>query len=145
MGKQNQVGKETEKSVSSIFRQGGYWVYNCPKSSSGSQPFDLIAIKGSKENPQLCLVWLIDGKHVRENEVSFKLERIEPNQWASMRYASDFANINVDFIGFVIRFERTGEFYWLPYENALELVKENKKSVNLSDLSTLEEAIVCTR
>ena len=140
MGEQIKIGNTTEKTVSSIFRNNGYWVYNCPKSSTGAQPFDLIAIKGTKTRP-LCLVWLIDGKHVRVNDVSFTLDRIEPNQWASMQYANEFAGVWIDSIGFVIKFERTGEFYWLPYKKALELLKEGKKSINLSELVLLEEVL----
>ena len=131
------LGNKTEKTASSIFREKGYWVYNCPKSSSGSQPFDLIAIKGGWEYK----VWFIDGKHVRKDEVSFTLNRIEPNQWASMEYANQFAQIRSETLGFVIQFERTGEFYWLPYETALDMKNNGVKSINLSKLQLLEEVI----
>lgn len=131
------VGNKTEKTASSIFREHGYWVYNCPKSQTGSQPFDLIAIRGGDN----YIVWFVDGKHVRPNDASFKLERIEPNQWASMEYAHGFAKVNVHNMGFAIQFERTGEFYWLSYENALELVKNNEKSINLNKLRLLEEVL----
>lgn len=132
------IGNKTEKTVSSVFREKGYWVYNCPKSSTGAQPFDLIAIRGCD-----CghIVWFVDGKHVRENEVSFKLERIEPNQIISMEYARDFAKINVANMGFAIEFERTNNFYWLSYEMALECLKNNEKSVNLNRLTLLEEVL----
>ena len=131
------IGNKTEKTASSILRERGYWVYNCPKTSSGSQPFDLIAIKGGKQ----YLVWLIDGKHVRSNEVSFVLNRIEPNQWASMNYAINFAHINPETVGFVIEFERTGEFYWLPYTKTLNMKENGLKSVNLKELKTFEETL----
>ena len=131
------IGNKTERTVSSIFRENGYWVYNCPKSQSGSQPFDLIAIRGGNN----YLVWFVDGKHVRQNEVSFKLERIEPNQLASMEYASQFAKLNANNMGFAIQFERTGVFYWLSYESALELLKNEEKSVNLNKLRLLEEVL----
>ena len=131
------VGNKTEKTVSGIFRENGYWVYNCPKSQSGAQPFDLIAIKGGDH----YLVWFIDGKHVRAHEVSFKLERIEPNQLASMAYASGFAKVKTENMGFAIEFERTNEFYWLPYEDALKLLNNNEKSINLINLKTLEEVL----
>ena len=131
------IGTKTEKSVSNILREHGYWIYNCPKSQTGSQPFDLIAFKGGQQ----YLIWLIDGKHVRINEVSFRLDRIEPNQWASMRYAIEFAKLNPNTIGFVIEFERTGTFYWLSYQQALELVKSNRSSVNLAKLKHFEEVL----
>lgn len=134
------IGNKTEKTASSIFREQGYWVYNCPKSASGSQPFDLIAIKGGKE----YIVWFVDGKHVRKNEVSFTLDRIEPNQWASMEYANGFAKVDTENMGFVINFERTGEFYWLSYKDALELLKNGSKSINLNKLRLLGE-VLCTQ
>lgn len=131
------IGNKTEKTTSSIFRENGYWVYNCPKSQSGSQPFDLIAIKGGIN----YIVWFVDGKHVREKEASFKLDRIEPNQWSSMEYASGFAKVNVENMGFAIEFERTNEFYWLSYKDALEMLKSNIKSINLNKLRLLEEVL----
>lgn len=131
------IGNETEKTVSGLFREKGYWVYNCPKSQSGSQPFDLIAIRGGQE----YMVWFVDGKHVRENEVSFTLNRIEPNQWASMQYASDFAKINTENIGFAINFERTNTFYWLSYKEALNALNNGEKSINLIRLKKLEDTI----
>ena len=131
------IGNKTEKTASSIFREKGYWVYNCPKSQTGAQPFDLIAIKGGTN----YIVWFADGKHVRKNEVSFPLDRIEPNQWASMEYANGFAKVNVENMGFVIHFERTGVFYWLSYKDALEMVKNDIKSVNLNKLRLLEEVL----
>ena len=131
------IGNKTEKNASSIFRDKGYWVYNCPKSQTGSQPFDLIAIKGGDN----YIVWFVDGKHVRQNEVSFPISRIEPNQWSSMQYASGFAKVNVENMGFVIQFERTEVFYWLSYKDALNLLKNNEKSINLNKLRLLEEVL----
>lgn len=131
------IGNKTEKTVSSIFRENGYWVYNCPKAQTGAQPFDLIAIRGGDN----YIVWFVDGKHVRQNEISFRLDRIEPNQLASMEYASGFAKVKTENMGFAIQFERTNEFYWLPYENALECLKNNEKSINLIRLKTLEEVL----
>ena len=131
------IGNKTEKNASSIFRDKGYWVYNCPKSQTGSQPFDLIAIKGGEN----YIVWFVDGEHVRQNEVSFPISRIEPNQWASMQYASGFAKVNVENMGFVIQFERTEVFYWLSYKDALNLLKNNEKSINLNKLRLLEEVL----
>lgn len=133
------IGNKTEKTVSSILRDNGYWVYNCPRSNVGAQPIDLIAIKGGEK----VVAWFIDGKHVRSDEVSFPLKRIEPNQWASLKYINEFAKINIDTLGFAIEFERTGEFYWLPYKTTLELSKNNEKSINLSKLKLFEEVLKC--
>ena len=131
------IGTETEKTISGIFRERGYWVYNCPKSSVGSQPVDLIAIKREIQ----YLVWLVDGKHVREQDASFKLDRIEDNQWISLQYAHDYANIKIENLGFVIEFERTNTFYWLGYQQAIELRDNKIKSINLSNLRLFEEVL----
>ena len=131
------IGNKTEKTVSSIFRSRGYWVYNCPKSSTGAQPVDLIAIKGGES----YIVWLVDGKHVRESDASFKLDRIEDNQWISLQYARDYANIKTENLGFVIEFERTNTFYWLPLETALKMRENNEKSINLNKLDLFERIL----
>lgn len=131
------IGTKTEKTISSLFREHGYWVYNCPKSSTGAQPVDIIAVKREIQ----YIVWLVDGKHTREQDASFKIDRIEDNQWISLRYARDFANMKTENLGFVIQFEKTKEFYWLSYEEALEL-KENKiPSINLNKLRLFEEVL----
>lgn len=133
------IGNKTEKTISSILRGKGYWVYNCPRSSSGSQPVDFIAIKKNNSNMYVC--WLIDGKHVRENEVSFAFSRIEPNQISSLMYANGFSHIDKNNLGFAIEFERTGLFYWLPFGTYLEKAEKGQKSVNLKDLELLEEEL----
>lgn len=135
-----QIGNNTERTISSIFRQYGYWVYNCPRSNSGSQPVDFIAIKRNKaSNVYLC--YLVDGKHVSTGKVSFTFDRIEPNQIASMTYMSGFSNIDTDRLGFVIEFDRTNTFYWFSFTKYLEMSKEGKKSVNLADLDLFEKEI----
>ena len=135
------IGNKTEKSASSILRKKkGYWVYNCPKSSTGAQPVDLIAIKGVK-GTRLCKALFCDSKHVRTNEVSFPLSRIEPNQWSSLQFLNDFAQVHADNLGFIIEFERTGDYYWLPYIKAVEMAENGEKSINLNKLRLLEDML----
>ena len=129
-----QIGNKTERTISSILREHKYWVYNCPKSLSGSQPVDLIAINSKRS-------WLIDGKHVRINEVSFPLSRIEDNQLSTMDYAFGFAGMNKNYMGFAIEFDRTNEFYWLGYEEVLYMIDNNIKSIHLSKLKLFEEVL----
>lgn len=131
---QLKIGNKTEKDVVSILREHGYWVYRCAMKNNG-QPVDIIAIKGG----QKYHVWLIDGKHVTTNKVSFVFNRIEPNQITSLRYARDFAGI--ENTGFAIEFERTGEFYYLPFSKYEELAENGYKSVNLSELELFEEVL----
>ena len=133
---QLKVGNATEKFIAKTLKGYGYWVYNMPVKTSG-QPCDLVAVKG--EGNGYYKAWLIDAKHVRENEVSFPFSRIEPNQFASMNYALNFAKINN--VGFAIFFERDKHLYWLSYELVKQLQGEGAKSVNMAKLETLEEVL----
>lgn len=133
---QDKYGKATEKFVCKTLRKFGYWVYNIPKKTSG-QPCDIVAIKKNIT----YLVWLIDAKHIRNEEVSFTFNRIEPNQIAAMRYARDFSNIDACSLGFAIFFDRDKQLRWLPFEIYEKLVKDEVKSVNMNDLRLLSEVL----
>ncbi len=128
------IGSDCEKEVSSILRKHKYWVYRCPV-KTGGQPMDIIAAKTNK----ITYFWLIDAKHVREENPSFTLSRIEPNQWATMDFARNFAGLQN--LGFAIKFDRTGKIYWLSYDNALKLKNEDIKSINLSMLEEFEKEL----
>lgn len=128
--KQLQYGNRDEKLVIQVFRNKGYWAHNFAKSSSGSQPVDVIAIK---ENT--C--WLVDVKNV-ENGISFPISRVEPNQWACMDYARNFAKIQN--LGVVICFEREQlDPLLLEYDKLLELKNNGEKSIKMNELKRLEE------
>ena len=127
--KQLQVGNDAEKYVKEIFKKYGYWAYNTPKSKDGSQPVDIIAMKAN-------INWLVDVKHVREDEISFPFSRIEPNQLTCMDYAKNFANLKL--LGFVIVFERINKCVYLPYIRFLTLKEQGRKSVNANELYDLE-------
>lgn len=128
--KQLQVGNDAERYVKEIFKKYGYWAYNTPKAKDGSQPVDIIALKGHNN-------WLVDVKHVRGEDISFAFARIEANQLTCMDYAKNFAHLNC--LGFAIVFERLNKCMFLPYTDYLMLKSDNKKSVNASELNTLEE------
>lgn len=131
------IGSASEKSVSSLYRERGYWVYNCPKSLTGAQPVDLIAIK-KKEN---YIVWFADSKHLESSKASFTFDRIEPNQIASLTYLNNFAGVDVDTLGFVIDYDRTETYYWLPFEKYLEMNREGAKSVKMEELEEFEKEL----
>jgi len=130
MGEQIKIGTKSEKNLTELLRNFGFWVYNMPLKING-QPCDIIAIKGHNDN----VVFLIDSKHTAKKP-SFPFERIEPNQMAAMDYATNFAGIKN--VGFAIYFERDENWYWMPFEQYL---KSNKKSVNISELKLLEDMI----
>ena len=129
--KQIKIGTATEKFIAKTLKGLGYWVYNMPLKTSG-QPCDLVAIKGN-------IPWLIDGKHVRDDEVSFPFSRIEPNQLSSMAYAHQFAKIQN--IGFAIFFDRTKQLYWFSYQDLIKCQQLGMKSINMQNLELFEEVI----
>ncbi len=131
------IGNKVEVNVCDILRSHGYWAYNCPKSLTGAQPVDIIAYRGG----EVKMFWLIDAKHVRIQNPSFTLGRVEDNQIMSMTYAVQFAQVNPDGVGFVIYFERTEEFYWLPYIKVVEMLQSDQKSINLKNLILFEEVL----
>lgn len=131
ISKQMKNGNKSERDVGWLFQANGFWAHNFAKSQSGSQPVDLVAIRGND-----C--WLVDVKHVREEESSFPFSRIEPNQLTCFDYARNFAKIQN--LGFVICFERFDlKPLLLTYDKYLEMDKKGLKSVKMSDLEALEE------
>ena len=132
------IGNEAEKDVSSIFREKGFWCHVFARGNNGSQPVDLVAIRGKDNKNE---VYLADVKHVRTKEVSFDFKRIEPNQWSTLGFAYNFAHIDPKGLGFIVQFDRTGEFYWLPYLKALYLTEIGSKSVNLNVLEKFERVL----
>ena len=133
---QDKLGKATEKLVCKTLKKYGYWCYNIPKKTNG-QPCDIVAIKGKGQ--KIFLVWLIDAKHIRNEDVSFTFDRIEANQITSMSYARDFSNI--DNLGFAIFFDRDKQLHWLPFEIYEELAKSGVKSVNMHNLALFTEVL----
>ncbi len=131
---QIKLGTATEKFIAKTLKNYGYWVYNMPKKTNG-QPCDIVAIKGGNS----FLAWLIDGKHVRDEEVSFSFNRIEANQISSMNYAHNYAKINN--IGFCIFFDRDKQLRWFPFEKYLDMYNKGFKSVNMNDLELFTEVL----
>ena len=144
---QDKLGKATEKLVCKTFKKFGYWCYNIPKKTAG-QPCDIIAVKGLEGTvitstmvytTKTFLVWLVDAKHIRNEDVSFTFDRIEPNQITSMRYAHDFSKL--DNLGFAIFFDRDKQLRWLPFEEYERMVANGSKSVNMNNLELFTEVL----
>lgn len=144
---QDKLGKATEKLVCKTLKKYGYWAYNMPKKVNG-QPCDIIAVKGLEGTiitstmvytSKTFLVWLVDAKHIRKEDVSFTFDRIESNQITSMRYARDFSNI--DNLGFAIFFDRDKQLRWLWFEDYEKLAKSGIKSVNMHNLALFTEVL----
>ena len=130
--KQLELGNRDERLVAQIFKKHGYWSHIFAKSSSGSQPVDIVAIKHDS-----C--WLVDVKNVEEG-ISFPISRIEPNQWACFDYARNYAKIKN--LGIVICFKK-GDLrpLLIEYDKLIEMKEKGLKSIKMSVLKGLEEYI----
>lgn len=133
---QDRNGKGTEKFIAKTLKKHGYWAYNMPMKTTG-QPCDLVGIKGGKRT----IAWLIDGKHVEADKISFTFDRIEPNQSSSMAYATQFSKISTEYVGFAIFFERTKTLYWFSYGQFLKYSQLGYKSISLHELRPFEEVL----
>lgn len=129
------IGNKTEKNTVSIFRSHNYWVYNTPHKTNG-QPVDIICVRGCPD-----IVWLLDAKHLDSSSASFPFSRIEPNQETTLLYASEFAKLSKERLGFAIEWDRTKEVYFLSYRQYEEEKRNAKNSVKIEELPTLEERI----
>lgn len=137
--KSRENGKKGEAIGQALFRRNGYWVHLTGRSRSGSQPVDLVAIKGTNTE---TLAWLLDVKFVSIQKPSFGFEDIQPDQLTTLRYAREFANMEK--LGFLIVFERDLENpRFLSYDDYLNISKKGRKSVNMDSLEYMEETLKC--
>lgn len=131
----SKIGSTFEELAAQILNKHGYWAHIIQKSVYG-QPVDIVA---AKKRNGTDIIYLLDVKHVDKEKISFVLDRIEPNQFASMFYMKDFAGL--DRLGFAIYFERTDMWYWLPYEQAYELFINGTKSIKLTLMKKFEDIL----
>lgn len=132
MKKSIENGNRCEKEAQKLFRQFGFWAHILSKGNDGSQPVDIVAIRGSES-------WLVDSKSV-EREASFSFDEIRPNQWTSLGYAKDFAKIKN--LGFVIFFGRDFDNpRFLPYDMAVMLRNMGAKSVGIDQLEPFKSKL----
>lgn len=131
------IGNKCETDVCTLLRNKHYYVYHVPM-KNGGQPVDIIAAKRDKDSQ--ATVYLIDAKHVREGNVSFPLSRVEPNQLSTMRFAREWAGLKN--LGFAIKFDRDDSLRWLGYDKLLQLLKEEKKGINMEELDMFEKVLL---
>lgn len=124
------IGGRTEKDIARILSKKGYWVLIVPKSASGSQPVDIVAMKGSNNI-------LLDAKHLRKKDELFELSRIEPNQWSSMEFAKKYCELKN--LGFAIAYECDNSVRWLSYEIALSLKNRGRASISYKSLPLFDD------
>ena len=117
------TGREFEKWVENKLSECRYWVHRMAESNTGSQPFDIIALKGYN-------VFALDCKVISTKRPYFPFSRIEENQKRAfeklyLRYAGNL------FCGFVIYFE--GGVYLINYLIVKRWMEEGKKGITLTE------------
>lgn len=130
MGRQNELGRKTEKTVCDFFGERKYWAHFLNKGVNG-QPVDIIATRKND-------IWFVDAKHLEDDKKSFPFSYIEPNQITSMKYLKYIAETNA-FLGFVIEWKNN--LYFFDFDNFLDIEKQGRKSVKIEFLPRLEELV----
>lgn len=117
------TGRQFEDYVVKELHKAGYWVHRIHPDESGQQPFDVIAIKGSK-------VCAYDAKVVSEGK-RFPLKRIEDNQVNAFRLLekkSSGADIGLLILG------EDGKIRLMDIVRINTALWLGKKSIELSEL-----------
>lgn len=117
------TGRQFEDYVVKELHKAGYWVHRIHPDESGQQPFDIIAVKGSK----ICAY---DAK-VLESGKRFPLKRIEDNQLNAFRLIEKKTN-GAD-VGLLILNE-SGKIYFMDIGRINSFLWLGKKSVPVDEL-----------
>lgn len=128
--KSTKSGENGEIRLRDMFAERGYWCHLIQRNRSGSQPFDLVAVTTCADRND---VWFVDSKVVLSGNV-FPFERIEPNQWEAMEFASKRAEgANM---GFFVFFGQPSECHphFASYRKVVELKSEGHKSISKDDM-----------
>ena len=115
------TGREFERWVEKKLSDCGYWVHRMAESNTGSQPFDIIALKGYG-------VYAFDCKVISTKRPYFPFSRIEENQKRAFEKLYDCYR-GMLLCGFLIYFE--GSVYLLDYDIAKKWMEEGKKGIPL--------------
>lgn len=116
------TGAEFERKFCEWAKLDGWWALNIPKSKSGAQPFDVIAIKGH------CIM-AVDCKVMSGKSLMFPIKRVEVNQWLSFKSLRDKSPHTLT--GLIVRHEQTGETFFLDYWKLRQAVQQGMKSIDL--------------
>lgn len=114
------IGMQFEKYMCEELSRRGWWAHFLTPSAGGSQPFDIIAIRGSH-------VMAIDCKTCKSRWFSYS--RIETNQrmaFDTLRAKSDNRKVKCGFI--VLHNEN---IVFIPYDKIIEDEKRGKYSYDL--------------
>lgn len=113
------IGTEFEQDFSDQLFSWGWWVHFMQPSPEGSQPFDIIAIRG---NDVMC----IDCK--TNNGSRFTLSRVEDNQHASFTMLNERGFHRTLF---AVKNTKTNIVHIIPYEEICKALARGEKSIKL--------------
>lgn len=120
---ESMTGREFEKYMVDWLNEKGFWVHRMAESNTGSQPFDIIALKGH------C-VFALDCKVISTKRPYFPFGRIEENQKRAFEKLYECYN-GILLCGFMIYFE--DDVYLLDYAIAKMWIEEGKKGITLTE------------
>jgi len=113
------TGREFEQYMCKLFDQNGFWALNIPRSESGAQPFDIVAIRKDE-------VYAVDCK-VCSGAARFPLRRVEDNQLLAFGKAYWRTNAK---IGLMVYW--SGCIYFLRREDIVKAIEEEQPSIKLT-------------
>ena len=123
------TGREFERWMEHKLSEHGYWVHRMAESNTGSQPFDIIALKGHG-------VYAFDCKVISTKRPYFPFSRVEENQKLAFDKLIKCYKNNLT-VGFMIYYE--GDIYFLNYHLFKVLSNvDKKKGYKLTESSRIE-------
>ena len=126
---ESMTGREFERLVENKLSEYGYWVHRMAESNTGSQPFDIIALKRHS-------VFAFDCKVISTKRPYFPFSRIEENQKLAFDKLIKCYKNNLT-VGFMIYYE--GDIYFLNYHLFKVLSDvDKKKGYKLTESSRIE-------
>ena len=124
------TGREFERWMENKLSRCGYWVHRMAESNTGSQPFDIIALKGHS-------VFALDCKVISTKRPYFPFSRVEENQKLAFDKLIKCYKSNTLTTGFMIYYE--GDIYFLNYRLFKVLSDVDKeKGYKLTESSRIE-------
>lgn len=116
------TGREFENHVAKKLKEAGYWVLRIPQNETGQQPFDILAIKGTR-------ILAYDAKVLSDGH-RFPLDRIEDNQYNAFQLMEKKTGASE--IGLLIYAE--GKIRYMDISRINTEVWLCKKSVDVNEL-----------
>lgn len=129
------TGQQFETKVCQWLKEQGYWALNIPRSKTGQQPFDVLAIKGK------CLV-AVDCKVMSGKSLHFPLSRVEVNQWLSFKSLSDRSPYAA--IGLMIWHDVTEQMFFVTYSQLKKAAQNHEPSILLDSRANCNSIKIMT-